>query len=120
MTWEKVGYQLRDLLGDKYESSSKSKVAKKHRKKMQKQRRGPSSSRQEEPPVVSPYPTIATVNAAPMDESLMAPIPVSYPKRSSTSGHRSRLSFDALQLLTEPLIGRGSFVLEEPLQISMV
>jgi hypothetical protein len=107
---EKVGYQLRDLLGDKYESSSKSKVAKKHRNRLQKQR----NDKGEEYDLNS---LASSALCASMDENFLDSIPVQHP---SSPRHEKRFSFDSLQLLTQPLIGRGSFVLDGSFEISLI
>ncbi|KAG7357039.1 hypothetical protein IV203_001727 [Nitzschia inconspicua] len=127
---EKVGYQLRDLLGDRYESSSRSKVAKKHRLKLQKRRKllgddvydygdevvsysSSSTGQSSHPRVISSYeyplPVVgpnSSVNTLLESSSTSQQSRAAVPSRPR---HLKNMSFDAMQLLKEPLItGRNS------------
>lgn len=120
---EKVGYQLRDLLGDKYESSSRSKVAKKHRLRQQTGQdvlveakvydvaTHPSTSSSFE----ECHPMIASARVpvlSPRASEMYGSSPMSMQNLSSASRphHIKCISFDAMHLLNQPLIhGRDSF-----------
>jgi hypothetical protein len=125
---EKVGYQLRDLLGYRYESSSFSKVAKKQRLKQYEGSKIQDSQKLEAmdddcdaASFASSTSSLVTNTAdEPLqleisyysnhmdedsfDENLLAPIPVEYPVTSSSFLQEQRLSFNVTQLLNDPLI----------------
>jgi hypothetical protein len=128
---EKVGYQLRDLLWDKYESSSKNKVAKKQRQKIQNRNEifgaddeasyssnsGGTNSHDwdvdaavvsNNPNMISRHPSVTSICKGASNQ--MSPISVQHPPFFHPRIVK-RMSFDAIQLLNEPLLcSRDSFV----------
>lgn len=124
---EKVGYQLRDLLGDKYESSSRSKVAKKERLKQQKRRElqgddddvfshcSSSTSHSSLEDCHSSHaplhdPNQSTISS--VDKDNHSSLVANQHTGASHSRHFKRMSFDAYQLLNQPLnFGRDSITL---------